>query len=308
MKDIKALDFNLLKSLDALLDERHVTRAASKLGVTQPAMSAMLTRLRATFDDPLFVRSQRGIVPTQRALDLAMPLKQIMSELGALLQPPIFDPATAHQTFSIAATDYALRAVAVPFLQALKRQAPFIQVSLVPVDDALLPVQLEQGEIDLALVTPEAALPNLHARNLFQEHYVCVVREGHPVLAKGNTLALEDFCALDSALVSYAGGQFSGVTDDALKALGKQRNVTLSVKSFLIVPEILRASDMVAILPHRLVNGVPGLVVMEPPLAVPGFTKTAVWHERTHRDSAQRWLRELLFTACSESKPLAIAG
>ncbi len=302
MKDIKTLDLNLLKALDALLDERNVTRAASRLGVTQPAMSGMLTRLRETFGDPLFARAQRGIVPTQRALALAKPLKQVMGEVGALLQPPVFEPATARQTFTVAATDYALRAIAVPFLSALKQRAPHIRVSLVPVDDGQLQTQLERGEIDLALVTPEGAPPDLHARDLFRERYVCVLREGHPAMQGRKRLTLKQFCALDHALVSYTGGQFRGVTDDALENLGKQRTVSLSVKCFLILPEILRASDMVAILPSRLVKGMPGLVVFDPPLHVPGFTKTAVWHERTHLDPARRWLRELLFEACADRK------
>lgn len=300
MKDIKTLDLNLLKAMDALLDECNVTRAANRLGVTQPAMSGMLTRLRETFGDPLFVRSQRGIVPTQRALELAQPLKLIMGELTALLQPQAFDPVNAHETFTIAATDYALRAIALPFLSALKQRAPHIQVALIPVEESVLQGQLERGEVDLALVTPESAMLNLHARTLFKEHYLCVVREGHPAIAGRDKLTLAQFCKLDHALVSYHGGQFRGVTDDALEKQGKQRRVTLSVKSFLILPEILRASDMVSILPSRLVKDMTGLKVFEPPLEVPGFTKTAVWHARTHSDPAQRWVRELLFEVCSD--------
>ncbi|ALM83518.1 transcriptional regulator [Bordetella sp. N] len=302
MKNIKALDLNLLKALDALLDERNVTRAAARLGVTQPAMSGMLTRLRAAFGDPLFVRASHGVVPTERALDLVKPLQQILSEVGALIQPPTFDPATAEQTFTIAATDYALRAIAVPFLSALKRQAPRVQIALVPVDDAQISVQLERGEIDLALLTPDSTPPGLHARNLFEEKYVCVMREGHPAAQGRRRLTPTQFCALDHALVSYSGGAFRGVTDNALEKLGKSRRVTLSVKSFLILPEILRASDLVAILPSRLVAGMEGLTVFEPPLDIPGFTKTAAWHERTHRDAAQRWLRELLFENCAVNR------
>src|SRR5690606_13374745 len=101
-------------------------------------------------------------------------------------------------------------------------------------------------------------------------------------------------------LVSYEGGGFHGVTDDALQKLGQRRAVTLSVKSFLILPELLRASDMVAVLPERLVAGLDGLVICEPPLEVPGFSQCAVWHGRTHHDPAHRWLRELLFSTCIE--------
>ncbi|CAD0308038.1 LysR family transcriptional regulator [Xanthomonas hortorum] len=301
MKDIKTLDLNLLKALDALLDEHNVTRAAARLGVTQPAMSGMLTRLRKTFDDPLFVRAQRGIVPTQRCLALAGPLKQVISEIGGLLQPLVFEPSTAAQTFTIAATDYALRAIAIPFLSALKQQAPHISVALVPVDDRQIYVELERGEIDLALLTPESTPPDLHARALFEERYVCVLRGDHPALQRNRKrLTIDQFCALDHALVSYLGGGFRGVTDEALAALGKHRRVTLSAQSFLILPEILRASDMVAILPSRLVAGIEGLATFEPPIAIPGFTKIAAWHARTHHDGAQRWLRQLLFDHCGD--------
>ena len=299
MKDITMLDLNLLKALDALLDECNVTRAASRLGVTQPAMSGMLTRLRENFGDPLFVRAKHGIVPTQRALELSAPLKQVISQIGALLQPPSFDPLTANITFTIAATDYALRAVALPFLSALKQQAPHIRIALVPVDDKQVQLQLERGDIDLALLTPESTPPDLHAKNLFDEHYVCVLRQGHPAMQGRKQLTVSQLCELDHALVSYTGGGFRGVTDEALEKLGQQRQVSLSVKSFIILPEILRASDMVAILPSRLVAGMDDLMVFDPPIEVPGFTKVAAWHERTHRDIAHRWLRELLFTQCA---------
>lgn len=299
MRDLKSVDFNLLKALDALLDERNVTRAAERLGVTQPAMSGMLTRLRESFGDPLFVRTQRGVVPTQRALDLARPLKQVLSEIGELLQQPGFDPASACFTLSIAATDYAQSAIAVPFLSALKRRAPLIRVALLPVQDQNVQAQLERGELDLALVTPESTPPDLHARRLFDETYVCVLREGHPMLREGQ-LDLDRFCALDHALVSYSGGSFSGITDDVLAGLGRSRRVSLSVKSFLVLPEILRASDLVSVVPRRLVAGLPGLVLFEPPLVIPGFTKVVAWHERTHRDAGHRWLRELLFETCGE--------
>ena len=302
MKEITQLDLNLLKALDALLDECNVTRAASRLGVTQPAMSGMLTRLRENFGDPLFVRAKHGIVPTQRALELSAPLKQVISQIGALLQPPNFDPLTANITFTIAATDYALRAVALPFLSALKQQAPHIRIALVPVDDKQVQLQLERGDIDLALLTPESTPPDLHAKNLFDERYVCVLRQGHPAMQGRKQLTVSLLCELDHALVSYTGGGFRGVTDEALEKLGQQRQVSLSVKSFIILPEILRASDMVAILPSRLVAGMDDLMVFDPPIEVPGFTKVAAWHERTHRDIAHRWLRELLFTQCAAAK------
>ena len=297
MKDIRALDLNLLRTLDALLDERSVTRAAERLGFTQPAVSGMLTRLRESFDDPLFVRTRRGIVPTLRATELAGPLKQILADVGALLQPTAFDPATARFTLSIAATDYALQAVVVPFLAKMRPSAPGIRVAIRPVEDDRVQTQFESGDLDLALMTPETALPELHARRLFDETYVCALRSNHPY-ARKEQLSIDRFCALDHVLVSYSGERFWGVTDDALAKIGRRRHVALTVTSFLALAEILRTTDLMATVPRRLAQNAKGLALREPPVDIPGFTKLAVWHERTHRDPGHRWVRALLFETC----------
>ncbi|ORM71562.1 LysR family transcriptional regulator [Pantoea rwandensis] len=293
--DIRNLDLNLLKALDALLDERSVTRAAERLSLTQPAVSGMLTRLRECFDDPLFTRTQRGIIPTLRALELAQPVKSILAEVSELLQPKAFEPAIAEMTVKIAATDYALRAVIVPFMAALRLQAPGIRVAVLPVNNEQLSAQFERGDVDFALITPETAPPDLHARALYDEEYVCLLRADHP-LTQPEGLTLDTFCEHDHALVSYVGGNFSGVTDEALALCGRTRRVTLSVCSFLVLPEILRVSDLISVVPKRLTYDLPGLIVLPPPLDIQGFSKIVVWHERTHRDAGHRWLRDLLFS------------
>lgn len=292
--DIRNLDLNLLKALDALLDERSVTRAAARLSLTQPAVSGLLQRLRDSFDDPLLVRTQRGMLPTARALELAGPIKQVLRDIDTLLRPVEFDPATAVWSMTIAATDYALQAVVVPLLAVLRREAPGARIAVLPVQNQPVHAQLERGDLDLALITPSETSPGLHARPLFDERYVCVMRRDHPDAAEA-ALSLDRFCALEHALVSYGGGSFRGVTDDALAKVGRARRVNLSVTSFLVLPEILEASDLIAVIPERLARRAPGLVVREPPLPIPGFTKTAAWHERTHRSPAHRWARERLF-------------
>ncbi len=294
MRDIRSLDLNLLKTFVALLDEGSVTRAADRLGLTQPAVSGMLGRLRDSFDDPLFVRTRRGILPTTRANALAGPIRQILSEVEALLQPSVFDPATAELTVSLAATDYALHAVVMPFLPRLRAAAPGIRVSVQPVQNDDVHARFERGEVDLALVTPETAPPDLHARHLFDENYVCALRHDHPD-ASGRSIDIDRFCALDHALVSYAGQRFRGVTDDALAAVGRQRRVVLSVTGFLVLAEVLKTTDLVAVVPSRLVRHDAGLKMLRPPVEIPGFSKIAVWHDRTHRDPGHRWLRSLLF-------------
>lgn len=296
--DIRNIDLNLLRALDALLDERNVTKAARRLALTQPAVSGMLTRLRESFGDPLFVRTQRGIVPTERALELAVPLKQVLSDIETIFRAPAFDPASADMTLTLAATDYALQVVIVPFMERLRECAPGVRIAVVPVRNQLLQTQFERGDLDLALVTPDTTPPELHARRLFDESYVCVMREGHPDAHSG-TLSLDRFCALDHALVSYNGGAFSGATDQALERLGRARRVALSVTSFLVLPRILQRSDLIAVVPRRLVQPGDGLVIVDAPVDVDGFTKTMAWHERTHHSLAHRWMRDMLFDVCS---------
>ncbi|MBA7930927.1 LysR family transcriptional regulator [Klebsiella sp. RHBSTW-00215] len=290
--DIRNLDLNLLKTLDALLDERSVTRAAARLSLTQPAVSGMLTRLREAFNDPLFIRAPHGMVPTLRAQALASPVKQLLTDAEALLQPAVFEPLNAYFTWTIAATDYALKAVIVPFIAALKPLAPGIRVRIIPESPATLFAQTERGEVDIALLTPHSTPPDLHSRALYQEEYVCLMRADHPQAAAPLTLDL--FCELEHVLVSWQGDSFRGVTDDALAAQGRSRRVGLSVSSFLVLPEVLAVSDMIAVVPRRLAKMASGMKISPPPLAIPGFTKSMAWHERSHRDPAQQWLRELL--------------
>lgn len=290
--DLRTLDLNLLKALDALLDERSVTRAAARLALTQPAVSGMLNRMRDHFDDPLFIRAPHGMVPTTRAEALAAPVKRILADIDALLQPIAFDPITANMTFTLAATDYALRAVVVPFIAALKVRAPHIRVRVVPVEPERLVNQLGQGKLDLALMTPHTTPDELHSRALYDERYVCMMRADHP--DAGKPLTLDRFCALEQVLVSYEGEGFRGVTDDALAKIGRTRRVGLSVSSFLVLPDVLTISDMIAVVPERMAENRAGMFVCDTPASVQGFTKSMAWHERTHRSPAQQWLRELL--------------
>ncbi len=143
MKSLQTLDLNLLKAFSVLMDERNVSKAAEHLAITQPAMSGVLARLRDSFDDPLFVRIQRGVVPTNRALELAPQVKKVLNEVEQLLQPLQFDPTTAELTVRIACTDYAMRAVIVPFLRLLKIQAPKIKVAVLAINESAVQNQLE---------------------------------------------------------------------------------------------------------------------------------------------------------------------
>lgn len=294
MRDNKNLDLNLLKAFDALMETRSVTRAAERLSLTQPTVSGMLTRLREAFDDPLFIRTQRGVLPTPRAESLALPLRQALRDIQALLAPNSFVPATAAMTVTIAATDYAQKAVLLPFMALLCSEAPDIRISVRPVDLSALGQQMETGNLDMALITPDMALDTMRNRKLFDEVYVCIMRKGHP--AADASLTLDLFCALDHALMSHDGSKFRGATDAALEEMGRGRRVVAVVPSFLVLIELVRQSDLIAMLPSRLVADREDLVIQSPPIPIPGFTKVLTWHERLQGDPAQKWLRDKLIS------------
>jgi DNA-binding transcriptional LysR family regulator len=295
---LRNVDLNLLKAFDALMDARSVTKAAERLSLTQPAVSATLNRLRDVVGDPLFVRTQRGVAPTARALALTGPVKRILADIEAVLQPATFEPGTADMTVTLSATDYALRAVVMPFLTAVRPVAPNLKVAVVQADAGTVLERMEQGRLDMALVTPEMAPQELHSRTLFEERYTCVLRDGHPAAVGRRKLSLDRFCELDHGIVSLQGGGFSGATDEALARLGRQRRVVVSVPSFVMLLDLVRSSDLVALVPRRVLQDATGLRVLAPPLEVPGFTKLLVWHARTHDDVAQRWVRSQLVRAC----------
>jgi DNA-binding transcriptional LysR family regulator len=294
MTDINKLDLKLLVVFDALLDERSVTRAAIQLGYTQPTISGMLARLRDVFDDPLFVRAQRGLVPTPRALALAAPVKQLIADGRRLIVRDLFNPATSEMTFTISSNDYLQHALLVPFVKLLRSQARQVRIAIAPPMVEGLKDALTRGRFDLAVTIPEFAMSDLRSRLLYRERYVAVVRARHP-LANRRAVTLESFCSFDHVLVSPTGGSFEGPTDSALARLGLRRKVRYSVPSFLLVPEILQTDDLVALVPARLLReNDRRLVVLKPPIEVPGFDVIAVWHPRVDKDVAHRWLRTRL--------------
>lgn len=297
------LDLNLLVALEALLAERNVTRAARRLHLSQPALSAQLARLRDVFGDPLLLPAQRGMIPTPRALELEEPLHRALERVREVVSAGVpFDPSTAELTVPIAATDYTQYAVLMPLLPVLAREAPGVRLAFRTLDGARLAAQMERGEVDVALMTPETAPPRLRSRHLFDEIYVAIVRKDHPLV--GESLDLDTFCALDGIVVSPEGGGFTGPTDAALAAHGRLRRVTLSASNFLIVPEIVAHSDMAALVPERIVRDrADRLRIFDPPVPVPGFGMAMLWHDRTANHPALRWLRSLLISGPVQKSP-----
>lgn len=293
--DLPRHDLGLLLSLDVLLAERSVTRAARRLGISQPALSAQLARLRDLFDDPLLVRSGRTLVPTSRAEALRQPLNRLLDELQSLVAAELpFDPMAGPVTVRVIATDYIHAAVTGRLVAAFEGRgdvpAPDTRVVMMAHDPQRSRQDLEEGRADL-MIASEPLLPQGAIRSrLFDERFVAVQRRGHP---RGTgPFDLDEFCRLPHVLVSPVGGALRGVTDEALAALGRTRRIAASVSSFLQLPPLLARSDLIAMAPERLAMACTrDLDIFEPPVTVPGFTIHLAWHPRRDRDPRICWLR-----------------
>jgi DNA-binding transcriptional LysR family regulator len=293
VNELRRIDLNLLVTLDALLREHNVTRAAERLHLSQPSVSVHLAKLREVFGDPLLLPGPRGMRPTARAEVLREPLQQALAALAQAVTPEgSFDPATATNTWRVAASDYGATTLLLPVLAKLRTLAPDTRLAIMPLGPKRIARQAEQGDLDLAFHISAEAPPGMRSRPLFTERYLLVGRKGHPQLQQ--PLTLERFCALEQVLLSQDGGGFFGVVDQALAERNLSRKLVLSVPNFLLLRELLTTTDLVAMLPARLVSENKALIAVEPPLAVPGFEMVMLWPERSHRDPAHQWLRELI--------------
>lgn len=290
--DLARVDLNLLVSLDVLLAECNVTRAAQRLALSQPALSAQLKQLRALFNDPLLLPAARGMIPTALALRLQAPLREQLASLTSLIaaQHP-FDPATGQETFRIATSDSIQSTIGVPLAKHLRKAAPNTRLALMQHDRQRGADQLATGEIDLVLGTSQSLPESLKSRLLYEETFLCVVRCDHPAAQK--PLDLDAFCALEHILVSPTGGGFVGAVDETLATLGRSRRVVVSVASFLVVSTLVAHSDLICTVPARLARQhSDAIVVLPPPCEIAGFHIQMGWHPRSHADPAQIWLRE----------------
>ena len=301
MSDIRNLDLNLLRAFSVLLAERNVSRTAKILHVTQPTVSGMLARLRVIFDDPLFVRTQRGLLPTPRAEELEPAILKLVSDAEELVKPNAFDPETSDATTIISVNDYMQSVLIVPMLALLRQQAPNMRVGVRNLEIAELPAMLMRGEIDMAVTIPEFVDSTLCTQFLYREEYVAVARDQHPIRTK--QVSLKKFLSSDHVLVSPSDGSFSGPTDEVLKGLGVSRRVAVSVPSFYILTEVLQEDDFIAFMPKRLfARQSENLRIIKTPIDVPGFDVIAAWHTRTDSEPVHNWIRTKLMDVADSVK------
>ena len=295
--NITSVNLNLLVVLEALIEERSVSRAATRVGLSQPALSNALGRLRVTFSDPLFTRTSRGMTPTPRALELAGPVRSGLTQLrNALAERPRFDPAISTRSFHLAMTDYAELLLLGPLLRRIQRTAPEVQILVRRLERIFLPpeAQLRSGAFDAAIgFFPEAnALdPGTYSRDLFVEENVCMARKGHPLLRKRFTL--RQFAAASHVAVFYRADS-RGLIDNILAGHGLRRRLQAATPHFLTVPHIVAESDLIAVVPAGLAarfrKKLP-LDVRKSPLRLPPFHMRLLWHEHAANDPAHAWLR-----------------
>ncbi len=295
---LSAFDLNLLVVLDVLLAERNVTKAANRLGLSQPAVSNALARLRGALGDPLLVRTRAGMAPTPRALALVGSLRDALDLMGnTLTDAESFDPENARRTFVLAATDYVQFVLLGKLVARIRRVAPGVVLEVLPVVQTFPWPQLEAGSIDLVLggASVRDTPRGLHRRRLFRDRVVCILREGHPYAT--GTLTLERYLELAHIEALPLGSH--GLADEVLAQLGpgRQRKLAGTVPHFLVAPFIVVQSDCCFTLAERI--AVPmaeklPLRVRPLPFEMPSVSIGAYWHDRVHGDAAHRWLRRLV--------------
>jgi DNA-binding transcriptional LysR family regulator len=291
------IDFRDLRLLDALIREGSITRAAQGLETTQPAISKQLRRLRARFDDPLFVRRGSGVQPTARAVEMSAQVRALLEMADGLWQERIpFDPKTSDKTFSLLLTDVGMVRFLPPLVARLASLAPNIKVRALPLDSRHFALKLESGEADLALGAFPAAAGHLRVQRLYSDGYASVVRRGHPRATEAR--ARKGFLAEQHVLItaSETGHSAHLEAQRALTRAIAPSNILLQVPSFIAGAVVASQTDGVVTLPANLAALVAaplGMSVFRTPVALPRIEIAQYWHERYHRDPAHRWLRSV---------------
>lgn len=289
---IRQSDLSFLLSLQILIQERNITKAAREMFLSQPAMSRLFGRLREMFGDELLVRTGREYQPTRRALQLYAQLQELLPRLEELLRVTEFRPAEATDLFRITMTDNVMGFLSSKLVEISSRIAPGVQFQISAWDEEAFRC-IEINQLDLALGIADAPR-SLRREPLFREQFVCLLRKGHP-FGKAR-LTLQHYLDLQHVVISLAGGR-QGLVDQALRPLRRQRNVRVTVPYFGLVAAIIECTDMIATVPRRVAERLVKISrtqIVPAPIALGEFTCIQVWHPRYDSDPAHRWLRELI--------------
>lgn len=296
MSEISRLNFQHLLYLQALVEEQHVTRAAERMGIGQPAMSAALAKLRLVFKDELLVKTTSGMEPTIRAMELLRRIRE-MSDLleGRGFADELFDPATSRAHWRIMASDGIARVVLPELMELAGTAAPHVRFTVHPGDPRRVSEYLRDGDFDLALSFVRAPPRELRQVALYPQEPVCIARKGHPEVR--GTLTLKQFVAQHHVrwgAPPVAHATMEAMVDEALEALGHSRRVRLLVASLTLLPGIVARTDMLAVVSEQLALSLQESIPIQTltlPFKVPSVDVSMLWHERLHHDPGHKWLR-----------------
>ncbi|HWK62102.1 MAG TPA: LysR family transcriptional regulator [Eoetvoesiella sp.] len=295
------LDLNLLNVFDMVMTERHVTRAAERLDMTQSAVSNALNRLRRQFQDQLFVKAAKGVQPTPKAISLWPRIHQSLEELQDAVQPRHFDAASTRMRFRIAMTDITAALLTPHLHQCVHSQAPLATMFFVPDDPTVTGARLMRGEIDfvISIHPPRASI--VQSMPLWSDALVAAARCDHPLLK--SKLSLAAFCEAPQIAINAPGDdEMPGIIDTALDNRGLKRNVSLSINQFSIVTTILRDTDLITVLPARFTTPPysHGLLATQPlPFSVPDVVVYLSWHQRSGNLPTHQWFRQAILEAAT---------
>lgn len=293
LMNLASVDLNLLVAFEALMEERHVTRAAERIGLAQPSMSSALKRLRVLFADDLFLRTGAGMQPTEKALALAGPIGEALRQIRGVLTPDqSFDPAMAQRRITIAATDYSDLVVVPELTRLLRMEAPGIDLVVRPLTDATAALaKLERGELDALIGGHLPASPRCVRHRLFEERFVCIRDRIHA--ERSERLSLADYASLPHALFSSVGGDgLPSVVDALLTRQGLKRRVAVTLPHVVAVPFAVAGTDLVATMAERVARHlahVADVAIVAPPFEIPRFAIDLIHASRTADEAALHW-------------------
>jgi DNA-binding transcriptional LysR family regulator len=307
MNNLRAVDLNLLVILEALLSERHLSRAAERLHMSQPAVSHALARLRHLLGDPLLLRGKGGFQPTARALELARPLAEALQSVRSVLGGAVFEAGTAQRVFRLAMSDYGAALALPALLRRLRVEAPGIDLQVSYASRPAVIAAMQDGDIDLALGVFPQLPEQLHRETLFEESFICALDAAS--LAAGETLRLDTYLARPHVLVASSEGGMAAEVDAALARLGRTRRIAVRLPHWTVAPELLLGTDLILTVAQRAVQGtvadgtqqglalVQGLALHAPPFAIAPFMFELIRHGRTDGDAGIAWLRAAIAAA-----------
>lgn len=301
--NLSKVDLNLFIVFDAIYTEANLTRAGQIIGITQPAVSNALARLRETFNDPLFVRTAQGMVPTPMAQNIISPVRSALALLRVSVQESrTFNPLQANKTFRISMTDLTEAVILPPLFQRLRRHAPALVIESFLAHRRETTSDLAAGRLDFAVDAPLNTDAQVRHIKLMEDRYVCAMRQGHPLAGKAS-ISLDEYLALTHIHISTRRNGL-GQVDLALGKIGLQRKITLRSQHYLMASNVLQQTDMVMTVPERFARR-HGLYFVPLPISeLPSVETHLYWHESTEQDPANRWMREQLIEVCQQQLAL----